>query len=255
MDSLFHIGFLSVTIFDILDILLVTLLCFMMYKALKNTIAIQILFGMIVIIALTFVSGTLNLKTTNWILKTVLNIWLLSFVILFQPEIRKMLLMVTRYKFLNLFVKSELGGSLDEIIEAVRDMASRHIGALIVISRKQNVQMTVETGVLLQSVISKELLLSIFNTKSPLHDGAVIIDNNLIVAAKCILPLSNQIRHQKKVLGTRHRAGLGLSEKLDAVIIIISEETGAISLAQHGELIYNIPSDKIQTVLNNKVKE
>lgn len=255
MDSLFHIGFVNITIFDILDVLIVTFLCFWMYRALKNTIAIQILFGMIAIIALTFLSGTINLKTTNWILKTVLDIWLLSFVILFQPEIRKMLMMLTRYKFLNIFVKSELGGSLDEITEAVREMSSRHIGALIVISKKQNVQMTVDTGVLMQSIISKELILAIFNTKSPLHDGALIIDNNLIVAAKCILPLSNQIRHQKKVLGTRHRAALGLSEKIDALIIIVSEETGAISLAEQGELIYNIPYEKLPSLINNKVKE
>jgi len=143
--------------------------------------------------------------------------------------------------------------TLDEIIYAVLEMSEKHIGALIVFPRSQNTGMTIDTGVELQSIVSKELLISIFNTKSPLHDGAVIIENEIVMAAKCILPLTTLTKFEGKILGTRHRAALGLSEQVDALTLIVSEETGFISLAEEGKLNFNIPKKEIKEILSEKL--
>jgi diadenylate cyclase len=156
--------------------------------------------------------------------------------------------MLTKSPIFRLFVRSKISETLDEIIDAIRDLSSNHTGALIVFPKSQNVQMTIDTGIPIQAMISKELIMSVFNIKSPLHDGAVIIDNQQILAARCVLPLSNMSKYHGHNLGTRHRAALGLSEQSDAVILIVSEETGWISIANQGELTLNIP---IQNLFND----
>lgn len=254
MITLFKIGFLHFTLIDMVDILLVSLIIYWLYRALKNTIAVQILFGMVILTALSFITEAANFKSINWILTKISDIWLLAFIILFQPELRKLLLLITRSPIFRIFVKSKLAETIDEVIEAAAEMSTRHIGALVVFTRTQNVQMTVDTGIPLQALVSKELLMSIFNTKSPLHDGAVIIDSQMITAARCVLPLSSVTKFQNKNLGTRHRAGLGLSEQVDTVVLIISEETGGISIAESGELILNIPIDQLPLILNSKLE-
>jgi len=247
--ELFKIGFLSFTLLDLIDILIVTVLFYWIYKALKNTIAIQILIGMIIILGLQFLTEAVHLKSLNWIINTIWNVWLIAFIVLFQPELRKMLLIITRSPIFKLFVKPRISQYLDEIIEAVIELSEKHVGALIVFSKAQNVQMTVDTGIPIQAVVSKELIISIFNVKSPLHDGAIIIDNNMIIAARCVLPLSSVTKYGNKNLGTRHRAALGLSEQSDAIILIVSEETGGISIAQAGELILNISEKELSSIL------
>jgi diadenylate cyclase len=137
-------------------------------------------------------------------------------------------------------VKKNISQSLNDIVEAVKELSDRHVGALIVFPRSQNIKMTIDTGVPIQALVSSELLLSVFNPKSPLHDGAVIIENDMITAAKCVLPLSTMSRSDLGNLGTRHRAALGLSEQSDAVIVIVSEETGSISIAREGHLTQQI---------------
>jgi diadenylate cyclase len=251
--ELFKIGFLTITTFDLLDVIIVAVLFYYLYRALKNTVAVQILFGMVIIIALQFITEASNFKSLNWILRTISDVWLLAFVILFQPELRKLLLLITRSPIFRLFVKPKISESLDEIVDAVKELSSKHIGALIVFTRSQNVQMTVDTGVPMQAAISRELLLSIFNTKSPLHDGAVIINNDLILAARCVLPLSSVTKYGGKNLGTRHRAGLGLSEQVDTLVIIVSEETGGVTMAEGGELILNIPDEELFSIITNRL--
>jgi diadenylate cyclase len=253
--ELFKIGFFVFNLIDMLDILLVGIFFYWIYKSLRNTIAIQILLGMVIILGLQFMTEASNLRALNWILRTISDVWLLAFIILFQPELRKMLMIITRSPIFKLFVKTKISETLDEIIEAAIELSERHIGALIVFSRTQNVQMTVDTGIPLQAVISKELLMSIFHTKSPLHDGAVIMDNNIIIAARCVLPLSSLTKFGTKNLGTRHRAGLGLSEQVDSIVLIVSEETGGISIAQGGELTLNIPDKEIARVLKARFVE
>ena len=255
MIELINIGFLKITLIDIIDITLVTLLFYWIYKALKNTVALQILFGMVIIIALSFITEAVNLKGLNWIFKTISDIWVLAFVILFQPELRKLMLMISRSQVFQVFVKSKISETIDEVVEAAIEFSEKHTGALIVFTRSQNVQMTVDTGIPLQSVVTRELLLSIFNPKSPLHDGAVIIDNQLASAARCVLPLSTTTKIGRKNLGTRHRAGLGLSEQVDAVVLIISEETGWISIAVGGDLLLNIQPDQLPKILSDKLSQ
>lgn len=251
MFDLFKIGFINFSITDFIDVFLVSIIIAGIYYALKNTIALKILFGLIILIFLSFFTEALNLKTLNWIIKTILNIWLLGFIILFQPEIRKALVMLTKSPIFQLFVKTKINQTLDVIVEAVKELSAKHIGALIVFPKTQNVQMTIDTGIPIQALISKELILAIFNTKAPLHDGAIIVENQTIVAARCFLPLSNISKYKNQNLGTRHRAALGLSEQVDAVILIVSEETGWITIAYKGELTINIKIEDLAVVLND----
>ncbi len=255
MLELFKIGFLSVTLMDLIDISIVTIAFYWLYKALKDTIALQIFFGLFIIIAFSFITDLFKLKTLNWILTAIQAIWLLAFVILFQPELRRLLLLITQSPIFRLFIRSNISETIDEVIDAVIDMSGKHVGALIVFIRTQNVEMTVDTGVTLQAKVSKELLQSIFNTKSPLHDGAVIIRNEVIIAARCVLPLTTLTKYDGRNLGTRHRAGLGLSEQVDAVILIVSEETGGVSIAEGGDLTLDIPRDQLNAVLSAKLSE
>jgi diadenylate cyclase len=255
MFTLFTIGFIKFTLIDLIDITLVGVLFYFIYRALKDTVAVQILFGMVLIIALSFITEAVNLKSLNWILKTLSGVWLIAFVILFQPELRKMLMLLTRSPVFQIFMKSHIAETVDEVVDACIEMSEKHVGALLVFSRSQNVQMTIDTGIRINAEVSRELLLSIFNTKSPLHDGAVILDNKNVVAARCVLPLSTTTKIGNKNLGTRHRAGLGISEQIDVLVIIVSEETGWISLAYGGELYLNIKPDKLLDELNKKLSE
>ncbi|MEZ4723219.1 MAG: diadenylate cyclase CdaA [Candidatus Kapaibacterium sp.] len=253
--ELFRIGFLSVTLLDLLDITLVAVIFYWVYKAMRDTIAVQILFGLVILIGLQFITEAVNLSSINWILETIQDIWILAFIILFQPELRKMLLLLTRTPFFMFFMKTQVSESFDTIYEAVSEMSDKHIGALLVFPRTQNVKMTIDTGIPLQATLSTELLLSIFSTKSPLHDGAIVIDGNIIAAARCVLPLSSETKYDSRNLGTRHRAALGLTEQIDAVVLIVSEETGWISIADSGELMLNVPKEKLITTLKNKLED
>ncbi len=248
--ELFRIGFLSFTIIDMIDIAIVSLTFYWVYKALKNTIAVQILFGMIILLGLSFIAEAINLKSINWILKVISDVWLIAFIILFQPELRRMLLMLTQGKIFGLFSRANISQAIDGVVQAAMEMSERHIGGLIVFTRTQKVEMSTDTGIPLNAKVSKELLLSIFNTKSPLHDGAVVIDNQMIIAARCVLPLSHVTKYENKNLGTRHRAALGLSEQLDAVVLVVSEETGSISIAQRAKFHLNIKKEDLLKVLN-----
>ncbi|MBE2190002.1 MAG: diadenylate cyclase CdaA [Desulfobulbaceae bacterium] len=253
--TLFKIGFLTFTLIDLFDIIIVALIIYWVYRSLKNTVAVQILFGMVIIIGLQFITEAINFKSLNWILRTISDIWLIAFIILFQPELRKLLMIIVRSPIFRVFVKPKISETVDEVIEAAIEMSEKHIGALIVFTRSQNVQMTVDTGIPLQSMVSKELLLSIFNSKSPLHDGAVIIDNNMIVAARCVLPLSSQTKFGNKNLGTRHRAALGLSEQADTIVLVVSEETGGISISESGDMTLNIQHNEIGEILTNRLSQ
>lgn len=251
--ELFSIGFLTVSVLDLIDIGIVTVLFYWLYRALKDTIAVQILFGLVALIGLSFSTEALDLKSINWILKTLSEVWLLAFVILFQPELRKLLLLITRSQIFQLFIKQQISQTFDEIMVAVKQMSESHIGALIVFPRSQNVQMTIDSGIPIKAEVTSELLLSIFSTRSPLHDGAIVIENRTIEAARCILPLSNEKKWGNKNLGTRHRAALGLTEQIDAVVLLVSEETGWISIADSGNLMLDIDKDNVEKILKEKM--
>ncbi|MBK9248744.1 MAG: DNA integrity scanning protein DisA nucleotide-binding domain protein [Ignavibacteria bacterium] len=177
MFELFHIGFLSFTLIDLIDVGIVTLLFYAVYRVLKDTVAVQILLGLVLILGISFITEAVNFKSLNWILRAISDVWLIAFIILFQPELRRILLLITRSRLFRLFVRSNITETIDEVIDAAKELSEKHIGVLIVFTRTQNVKMTIDSGIPLQAVVFKELLVLIFNPRSLLYDGVVIIEN------------------------------------------------------------------------------
>ncbi|MBN1165348.1 MAG: diadenylate cyclase CdaA [Candidatus Krumholzibacteriota bacterium] len=220
---------------DILDILIVAFLFYRLFVLIKGTRAIQMFIGLFLIIMLSFMAQWLNLNALNWILSSLKTVWVITFVILFQPELRKVLTQIGQNRILGLFLKVEGSGTVSEILKACQQLTQKGLGGIIVLEQDVGLKNYIETGTPLDAKVTGDLLVTIFTPPSPLHDGAVIIEKNRIVAAGCILPLSQNPRLGRS-LGTRHRAGLGLTEETDSIVIIISEETRMISLAKEGKL-------------------
>ncbi|MDD3642475.1 MAG: diadenylate cyclase CdaA [Candidatus Krumholzibacteria bacterium] len=220
---------------DLLDIIIVAYLFYVLFILIKGTRAIQMFIGLFLLIIISFIAQWLNLNALNWILSSLKTVWVIAFVILFQPELRKALTQLGQNRILGMFLKVESSGTVTEIVRACQLIVQKGLGAIIVIERDVGLKNYIETGTRLDAKVTDELLLTIFTPSGPLHDGAVIIEKDRIIAAGCILPLSQNPRIGR-ALGTRHRAGLGLSEETDALVIIISEETGSISLAREGKL-------------------
>ncbi|MBK6761227.1 MAG: TIGR00159 family protein [Ignavibacteria bacterium] len=253
MNELLRIGFLAFTWIDLVDVLLITVLFYVVYHTLRDTLAVQILIVLGLVLILSFVTDAAGMKTVNWVLRRIGDIGLIAFVVLFQPELRRVLLILTQSRLFRVFVRSSNSETIDDVITSVTELTAKHIGALIVFSRAEHIKVTVDTGVELHAAVSSELLLSIFNPRSPLHDGAVVIDNRSLVAARCVLPLSSVQRIGTRNLGTRHRAGLGLAEQADVVVLILSEERGTASLAYHGELELDIPLHDLRKTLQERL--
>ena len=251
--ELFNIGFLSVTVVDVVDILLVTFIVYRLYRGMRGTIAAQILVGLLVIVVLSVIAQAVNLKAMGWILRTLTDIWVIAFVIIFQPELRRLLSTIARNRLVRLFLRMNVSESIEEICATALELSKKKQGALIIVARGTGMKSFVETGIILGAQISRSLLLSIFNPRSPLHDGAVIINDRTVEAARCTLPLSSNSRIGDLVLGTRHRAGLGITEQTDAVAVIISEETGAISIADNGELFHKIAIKDLRRELRERL--
>lgn len=228
---------LSFTFTSIIDILLVATFVYYMLYLLKGTRSARIAFGIIMLIVLYFIADRFQLQTMSWLLQNFLTYIVIAIIVIFQSDIRKALATFGRNPFLDFFrIREKSTGYLVELQRAVNLLAQRNIGALIVIERELELKNLIETGLRLDAEIKSDLLLSIFNTRSPLHDGAVILSNGRIASAGAILPLSSRLDINKGY-GTRHRAALGLSEESDAVVIVISEEQGSVSIAFNGKLI------------------
>jgi len=251
--ELVKIGFLSVTAVDVIDILLVTFIFYELYRGMRGTIAAQILVGLLVIVILSVIAQTVNMKAMGWILRTLTDIWVIAFIIIFQPEIRRLLSTIARNRLVRVFLRMNVTESIEEISATALELSKKKQGALIIIARGTGMKSFTETGVILGAQISRSLLLSIFNPRSPLHDGAVIVNDRIIEAARCTLPLSATNRIGDLVLGTRHRAGLGITEQTDAVAVIVSEETGAVSIADNGELLYKISVKDLRKELRERL--
>lgn len=251
--ELFRIGFLSVTLVDILDIALVSFIFYRLYLAMQGTIAIQIFAGLIIVLGFSFLAQALSLKALSSILRMITDIWVVAFIILFQPELRRLLVLVGRSPVVRVFLKMNVDESIDEVVGAVSELSKKKYGALIVFVRATGIRMHAETGTKLEALVSRTLLLSIFNPRSPLHDGAVIIKDRLIEAARCTLPLSNVTTWQGALLGTRHRAGLGISEQADVIVVIVSEETGTISIAENGSLYRELSAASLKKELKSRL--
>ncbi len=242
---------LSLRLADILDIAIVAYIFYMLSTFVRETRAGTLIKGIILLLIFTWISNLLQLNTINYLLRNLMQFAFMAFIVIFQPELRRALERVGRTNFSSLF--SQEGNNTaetiaSEIAAAAVAMSSRRIGALIVLERNTKIGDIVRTGCEIDSDISSELLINIFIPNTPLHDGAVIIRNNRIAAARCILPLT-QNETLSREFGTRHRAALGLSEGSDAAVIVVSEETGKISFTLNGNMSRNYTEDTLKKVI------
>jgi diadenylate cyclase len=233
---------------DILDILLVTTILYRVLLIIKGTKAAQMLIGMGVLFVALLFSKYMGLYTIDWIIQSLWTQIVLAVIILFQPEIRKTLAQMGEARFLPSFASAEEMRSIEEIVRASIALANRQIGALIVLEKETSLNDFIEMGTQLDAKVTHELLLSIFHPTSPMHDGAVIIRGNRVVAAGCFLPLTLSI-DISKAFGTRHRAGIGLTEETDSVVIIVSEETGRITTAIGSKIEKNVEMGTLRDFL------
>jgi diadenylate cyclase len=236
---------------DVIDLLLVTFVIYKLIMIIRGTKAVQLLKGITVILLVWFISSFFGLKTLQWLMDLAITYGILAIIIIFQPELRRALEQLGRGRFFSrssLNEEEEKSKSLEAIIKATNYMAKRHIGALISIERETGLSEYIETGTPLHAILTEELLINVFIQNTPLHDGAVIIKNNKIEAAACYLPLSESPFISKE-LGTRHRAALGISEVTDCITIIVSEETGSISLTKNGDLLRELSEEQLRAVL------
>lgn len=236
---------------DIVDILLVWILLYFLYKQLKDTRAVNLIKGLIVLASINFVSHIFDFYTINWILQQAMTVLLFALPVVFQPELRRAL---DRLGQTRLFQKSQnvddelMEAVINQVMVAAKHMSRQKIGALIVFERMSPLQDIIDTGVKIDAEVSTQLIRNIFIPNTPLHDGAMIIRNGRIMAASCLLPLSEN-RNVSQELGTRHRAAIGMTEQTDAVVIVVSEETGAISYTYGGHIYRNIPEDQLKATL------
>ena len=235
---------------DALDILIVAFAVYEIILALRGTRAFQMLLGLALLYVASWVSLRIGLITVNWALSNLLAVWFLLIIILFQPELRRALASVGRRGSLwRAFSRYQEAHMIDEVVRAAASLAAKKIGAIIVVERDSRLSDTVDSGTGVDAMVSRRLLESIFFPYSPLHDGAVIISRDRIVAAGCFLPLSINPRLPRD-LGTRHRAAVGVTEETDAIAIVVSEETGAISLVVGGEIAQHLEAATLRQRLS-----
>jgi uncharacterized protein (TIGR00159 family) len=220
---------------DVLDILLVAFIIYELLQFLRGTHAVQMAIGGLLLVLLYWASILFNLQTVNWLLRTFLPFVVFGIIVVFQSEIRKMLAHLGKAPFLGPAMKRRQEEVVDEVVLAATSLARQRTGAIIVLEREIGLRSYIETGINLDAVLTYDLLVSIFNPKTPLHDGAVIIQGQRIAAAACFLPLTVN-PELSRALGSRHRAAIGLTEDTDAVAVVVSEETGTISIVEGGHI-------------------
>ncbi|MBQ9265116.1 MAG: diadenylate cyclase CdaA [Clostridia bacterium] len=243
------------TLIDYIDILIIAFLIYQLVLLTRETRAIQVLKGLAVIIVASYASELIGLTALNWVLRSILNNGVIALLILFQPELRKALEQLGRSaKIDHTQAQDESERIVDEITQCLLRLSRRRVGALIVFEQRTGLKDVTETGTSIDSIISAPLLENIFEPNTPLHDGAVIIRGQRIMSAACVLPLSESSSISRD-LGTRHRAGLGVSESTDAIVLIVSEETGVISMARGGKLTRHLDADAIRKQLREMYHE
>ena len=241
----------------ILDIALVIFLVYMFFKAVKGSRAWQLIKGIILFVIVTWLSGLLNLKILNWILTGIMNLGVIAIIVIFQPELRRGLEQLGTNKFTKFFgidkdISTKTKEDIYKIVIAATELAKNKTGALIVIERDIKIQDIIAGGIPLNADVSPQLLVNIFEPKTPLHDGAVVISGNKIAAAACVLPLADD-KDIAKELGTRHRAAIGISKEADSIVVVVSEETGKISVAKDGTLIADVREDVLKKILISNI--
>jgi len=234
--NIFTIGFIPFRLIDILDIGLFTVVFYRIFIMIKDTRAITMFLGLVTVVICGFFIDLFNLTIVSWIFDSVGTVFWLAFFVIFQPEFRRILMQLGQNRILRTLLKIESKTVIDEIVKSAFLLSDKRIGGLFVLQKNVGLKHVIETGTSLKAEVTSELLVTIFYPGTPLHDGAVIIVNDMLIAAQCILPISQKHDLESKY-GTRHRAALGMSEESDAVIIVISEETGDISIAYNGKLL------------------
>ena len=259
----FFSGFLDIifriNINDIVDILIIAYIFYKIFMFIKDTRAEQVLIGIVLLFVATQISKVLKLHTLYWLLIKALDLGFIAALIIFQPELRAGLEHIGRTKF-NFFQKNNVSVSeekfnrtVEEIVEALYSLSRQKIGALIILERNTKIGDIINTGTSIDGEVSRQLLINIFIPNTPLHDGAVVIRESQIKAAACFLPLT-QSKDLSKELGTRHRAAIGVSEVSDCISLIVSEETGDVSIAKSGKIYRKISKDRMINILRSNLK-
>lgn len=241
----------------ILDIIIVIFLLYCFGKMIKGSRAWQLIKGIAFLIIATWISGLLNLNILNSILTGIMNWGVIAIIVIFQPELRRGLEQLGTNKFTKFFgldkdIETKTKEDIYKVVIAATELSKTKTGALIVLERDIQIQDIISTGVPMNSEVSPQLLVNIFVPKTPLHDGAVVISNNKIAAAACVLPLADDADIAKE-LGTRHRAAIGISKESDSIVVVVSEETGKISVAKDGTLIADVREDVLKKILISNI--
>ena len=241
----------------IIDITIVIFLMYCFFKIVRGSRAWQLIKGIALLIIATWMSGLFNLKILNWILTGIMNLGVIAIIVIFQPELRRALEQLGTNKFTKLFgIDKDLSTKTKEdiykVVIAATELSKAKTGALIVLERDIKIQDIIATGIPMNAEVSPQLLVNIFEPKTPLHDGAVVISGNKIAAAACVLPLADD-KDIAKELGTRHRAAIGISKESDSIVVVVSEETGKISVAKDGTLIADVREDVLKKILISNI--
>lgn len=241
----------------ILDLAIVIFLLYCFFKVVRGSRAWQLIKGIALFIIATWVSGLLNLKILNWILTGIMNLGVIAIIVIFQPELRRGLEQLGTNKLTKFFgidkdVSMKTKEDIYKVVIAATELSKTKTGALIVLERDIKIQDIIATGIPMDAEVSPQLLVNIFEPKTPLHDGAVIIAGNKIAAAACVLPLADD-KDIAKELGTRHRAAIGISKESDSIVVVISEETGKMSVAKDGTLIADVREDVLKKILISNI--
>ena len=252
----FH-GILStISALDVIDILIVAAIIYKIYEMLQETRAITLIKGLAVLLTITVVCSWLNLHVISWLLQKAIAILTVALPIVFQPELRRALEHLGQGKLLGKSVfldDNEVQNVVEELVKASKSLSASKTGALIVIERSMKLNDISSTGIHIDGLITSEFLLNVYIPNTPLHDGAAVVRGDRLIAAGCLLPLTEN-RELSTELGTRHRAAIGLSEQCDALVLVVSEETGTISIAENGHIMRHLDSDTLRAALKPAFK-
>ena len=258
LDSFFSAfnQFRTISFIDIIDILIVAYIIYRIMKLLKDTSAERLIKGIIILVGIMLLASMLHLTMISWLLQQALNVGLFAIVVVFQPELRRLLEQIGKGNFGRLIVPAdapdEVASMITATVSACADMSRTKTGALIVFERRERLGEIISTGTMVDAAPSAELIKNIFFKNSPLHDGAMIVRAGRVCAAGCVLPLSGN-QSLSRDLGTRHRAAVGMSESADSVLVVVSEETGSISVAIGGMLKRHLSPDMLRKLLENEL--
>lgn len=241
----------------IIDITIVIFLMYCFFKIVRGSRAWQLIKGIALLIIATWMSGLFNLKILNWILTGIMNLGVIAIIVIFQPELRRALEQLGTNKLTQFFgidkdLSTKTKENIYKVVIAATELSKAKTGALIVLERDIKIQDIIATGIPMNAEVSPQLLVNIFEPKTPLHDGAVVISGNKIAAAACVLPLADD-KDIAKELGTRHRAAIGISKESDSIVVVVSEETGKISVAKDGTLIADVREDVLKKILISNI--